>query len=162
MTNNEINITSIADHLHHVPTIARWHWDEWGHTDPTGSLQAWTDGLATRTNRDRIPTTYLALKDANPIASTTLVEHDMSTHRDLTPWLAGVYVKPEHRRHGIGAALVTHTMHKAAEMGVKRLYLYTNSARDFYLKLGWTVLTTDLYEARTVTVMAVDLPRNEP
>jgi GNAT superfamily N-acetyltransferase len=156
-----VNIASIADHLHLVPTIAKWHWDEWGHHDPTGSLRAWTDGLATRTNRDRIPTTYLALEGAEPIASTTLVEHDMSTHRDLTPWLAGVYVKPEYRGRGIGDALVTHTMHKAAEMGVKRLYLYTNSARDFYLKLGWVDLATDLYEGRTVTIMAADLPMSE-
>jgi len=156
-----MEIVSIADHLQFIPTIAKWHWDEWGHTYPSGSLRGWTEGLAKRTNRDRIPTTYVALEGGEPIASTTLVEHDMSTHRDLTPWLAGVYVKPEHRRRGIGAALVTHTQHKAVQMGVQRLYLYTNSARDFYRKLGWDDFATDLYEGRPVTIMYIDLPGSD-
>src|SRR6476620_9708319 len=140
-----MEIASIADHLQLVPTIAKWHWDEWGHTDPDGSLESWTEGLAKRTNRDRIPTTYVTLDDDEPIASTTLVEHDMSTHLDLTPWLAGVYVKPDYRGRGVGAALVTHTTRKAAQMGVERLYLYTSSAQEFYRKLGWTDCTTDFY-----------------
>src|SRR5215217_1254735 len=105
-----MEIVSIADYLQLVPTIAKWHWDEWGNTDPRGSLQGWTEGLATRTNRDRIPTTYVALEEGEPIASVTLVEHDMSTHRHLTPWLAGVYVTPEHRGRGVGTTLVALTM----------------------------------------------------
>jgi len=156
-----MEIASIADHVQLVPTIATWHWDEWGHTDPGGSLEAWTEGLATRVNRDRIPTTYVALQGDDPIASTTLVEHDMSTHRDLTPWIAGVYVKPEYRGRGVGAALVTHTMRKAAQMGVGRLYLYTSSAAEFYRKLGWEYLATDFYEGRTVNIMYVELGRTE-
>ena len=155
-----IEIASIADHLDVVPTIARWHWDEWGHTDPDGSLQAWTEGLAKRTNRDCIPTTYVALEGDQPIASTTLVAHDMSIHQDLTPWLAGVYVKPEYRGRGIGAALVTHTMQKAAQMGVERLYLYTGSASEFYRKLGWENYATDFYDGTTVTIMYTDLQRS--
>src|SRR5687768_14875761 len=127
-----MRVESIADHLDLVDTIARWHWDEWGHADPQGSLQSWAEGLRERTKRDAIPTTYVALDGAELLGSVTLVENDMSTRPGLTPWLAGVYVKQDRRLQGVGTALVRHAIRKAAEMGIKRLYLHTHSARPFY------------------------------
>jgi len=151
-----MRIESIADHLDHVDTIARWHWDEWGHHDPDGSLQSWTEGLKQRTKRDTIPTTYIALDGDELLGSVTLVEHDMSVHLDLTPWLAGVFIKPERREQGVGTELVRYVVGKAAEMGVKKLYLYTGSAREFYEKLGWSYVTEGYYEGRDVVIMAID------
>jgi GNAT superfamily N-acetyltransferase len=151
-----VRIASIADHLELVDTIARWHWNEWGHSDPDGSLQSWTEGLRERTNRDSIPTTYVALHDDKPIGSVTLVEHDMSTRLDLSPWVAGVYVKPQHRGRGVGSALVQHAVAEAANMGVKRLYLYTNPAREFYEKLGWRHVADDFYEGQPVIIMDIE------
>gem|GEM_PF-5501593 len=34
-----VRVESIAYHLELVDTIAMWHWAEWGHSDPSGSLQ---------------------------------------------------------------------------------------------------------------------------
>ena len=86
-------IESISDHLDLVPTIASWHWKEWGHADPKGTLERWTEGLRQRTKPDAIPTTYVAFSKRNePIGSVVLVENDMSTHPELTPWLAGLFV----------------------------------------------------------------------
>lgn len=143
----------IAEHLELVSTIARWHWDEWGHHDPAGSLESWTAALAQRTNAAGIPTTFVALENNAPIGSTCLVEHDMLTRRDLTPWLAGVFVLPEHRRRGVGSALVTHAVEKAAAFGIERLFLYTNGAEPLYAKLGWREREHEFYEGRTVTIM---------
>ena len=42
-------------------------------------------------------------------------------------------------------------------MGVSRLYLYTELARDFYRKLGWAEIATDFYDGKPVSIMAVDL-----
>lgn len=151
-----ICIESIADRSDLVETIAEWHWNEWGHLDPGGSLPSWTEGLRERTCLDRIPTTYVALDGDEPVGSVTLVEHDMSTHQDLTPWLAGMYVKPEHRGKGIGSALVRHLMSKCAEMGIARLYLYTQSAGGFYEKLGGSHLEDDYYEGQFVAIMMSD------
>jgi hypothetical protein len=53
-----MQIESISDHLDWVPHIARWHWKEWGDTDPTSSVAQWTQGLYERTLRDKISTTY--------------------------------------------------------------------------------------------------------
>lgn len=152
-----MRIESIADHLDLVETIACWHWDEWGHADPSGSLESWTEGLRERTSRDSIPTTYVALEeDGTLLGSVTLVEHDMTTHLDLTPWLAGVFVRPERRNRGVGSALVRHAVQMTAKMGVARLYLYTASARDFYARLGWQRVADDSYEGQTVTIMTAE------
>jgi GNAT superfamily N-acetyltransferase len=112
--------------------------------------------LRQRTNRDRIPATYVALDGDELLGSVTLVEHDMSTHLDLSPWLAGVYVKPERRGQGVGSKLVRYATECAARMGVERLYLYTRSAQGFYEKLGWQHLADDHYEGRRVSIMQDD------
>jgi len=75
------------------------------------------------------------------------------TRPDLSPWVAGVYVTPARRHQGIGSALVRYAVHQAAQMGVKRLYLYTHPAREFYAKLGWRLLAEDEYEGRPVAIM---------
>jgi GNAT superfamily N-acetyltransferase len=148
-----MQLESIADHLDRIDLIARWHFAEWGHLDPSNTLEAWTVGLRQRTRRDQIPTTYVALEADELLGSVTLVEHDMLARPELSPWVAGVYVAPAHRHRGIGSALVHYAVQQATQMGVKRLYLYTHSAREFYTKLGWRLLAEDEYEGRPVAIM---------
>jgi GNAT superfamily N-acetyltransferase len=149
-------IVPIAEHLEWVSTIARWHWEEWGHHDPAGSLQSWTAGLAQRTHAAAIPTTFVAIDGDLPIGSACLVEHDMLTRPDLSPWLAGVFVVPEQRRRGIGSALVKHATTAAVAFVAPTLFLYTNGSERVYAKLGWRVREYAFYEGRTVTIMQCD------
>ncbi len=151
-----MRIERLADHPGAVDTIGRWHWDEWGHADPEGSLESWTEALLARAHRDRIPTTFVALDGAEPVGSAVLVEHDMDTRRDLSPWLAGVFVKPSHRHRGIASALVRRAVREAARLDVGRLYLYTQPARGLYEKLGWRPLAEDHYEGQPVTIMTIE------
>src|SRR5690348_1968173 len=152
-----MHIESIADHLDWVPLIAGWHWHEWGDTDPLGSQAQWTQGLAERTLRDQIPTTYVAVEQSQPVGSVTLVEHDMEIRVDLSPWLAGVYVQPHSRRQGVGSALVGHALGQVQRLCFPALYLYTHSARPFYERLGWEVLEETVYHERPVTIMRFSL-----
>jgi len=152
-----LQIASIADHPELLPTIGRWHWEEWGHDDPEGSLEAWTARLGERTHRDQIPTIFVALDDGALAGSAVLCEHDMDTRLDLTPWLSGVFVEPSRRGHGIAAHLVRHAMAFAAERGVGTLYLYTNGAEAVYETQGWNRIGRELYEGRWTTLMAARL-----
>ena len=137
-----------------IPVIARWHWDEWRHADPGGSLESWTVGLQERTCVNAIPTTYVAIADDGvAIGSVVLVANDMETHPELSPWLAGLYVSAAHRRGGVGSALARHAIDRCIEMGAERLYLHTSSATSLYERLGWKVLIRELYEGEQVDVM---------
>ncbi len=156
------SIESAADHMDLIPTVAAWHWREWGNSDPQGSLESWTSGLLTRTNRDRIPSTLLALAGSEPVGSVTLVEHDMPDRADLaelTPWLAGLYVAPDRRHQGVASALIARCEDLAAQLGVSRLYLYTAHADRLYQQVGWSVSREVEYRGNRVTIMTKDLSR---
>jgi GNAT superfamily N-acetyltransferase len=159
MTTRPFRIENLADHLDLVGTIAGWHWNEWGHRDLTGSRESWTEGMRGRANRERIPTTFvaLALDTDDLLGSVTLVDNDMGSHPELSPWLAGVYTRPDQRRRGVASALVRHAVQAAAAMGVMRLYLHTETARDLYESLGWQPIGEEVYEGELSTIMSIDL-----
>ena len=52
-------VGALSNHPEFVPVAAGWHWNEWGHTDPAGSLGSWTAGLASQAGASRIPGTVM-------------------------------------------------------------------------------------------------------
>jgi GNAT superfamily N-acetyltransferase len=153
--NTLVRIENIADHPALVETVARWQWGEWGHLDPDDSLAARIASLRDQMP-DRIPTTSIALEGGEPLGTASLVMHDMDTHRELSPWLASVYVTPTARGRGVASALVRRVVQQAATLGIARLYLYTPDAQGLYEKLGWQAIGTEHFEGHHVTIMAID------
>ena len=135
-----MRIELLADLARFIPRVARWHFEEWAGGHPGATLAEWTAGLARRCERDRIPTTFVAVVDSEPVGSAGLVLCDMDTRRDLSPWLGSVYVLPAFRRRGIATALVSHALARAREFGIECLYLWTDSAASLYERLGWRPL----------------------
>ena len=149
-----LNIGLLAEYPELTPMLARWHREEWGHLTPGRSLREWTDRLSKRANRDRIPLTVIAFENEQPVGLASIVLYDMDTRKDLSPWLAGVFVAPAFRRRGFGAALVTAIEEHASRLGVERLYLYTNSAQGLYEQLGWQEIEREAYRGREVIIMS--------
>src|SRR5262245_29302470 len=112
-----MQIDSLANQSHFIPTLARWTYEEWRHLRSGGS---------------RIPTVFVAFEGLEFLGSAKLIVNDMDIRAELSPWLAGVFVVPQHRRRGIGAALVRRVVDEARDLAVPRLYLYTPSAENFY------------------------------
>ncbi len=79
-----LRIEVLARHLELAETVARWHWEEWGHLTPTPSLDARVAGV-----RAQAASTFVTLYDGEAVGTAGLVEHDMDTQPDLGPWLAG-------------------------------------------------------------------------
>src|SRR3954451_19544493 len=95
-----VRIDELADHLDLVETLAGWHWEAWGQPD---ALPHWIETLRGRVYRDRIPTTFVAMAGGEPVGSVSIVERDLSTHPDLGPWHAAVYVAPALRDRAVGS-----------------------------------------------------------
>ena len=74
-----------------------------------------------------------------------------------SPWLADVFVAPNHRRHRVGAALVRRAVDDATALGVRRLYLYTPNTELFYSRLGWSLVERTRYRGTDVVVMSYDM-----
>jgi GNAT superfamily N-acetyltransferase len=156
-TATPMQIGYLANHQQFISTLARWYHQEWAYLRPGDSVKARIARLRGACGYKEIPTVVIAFTDFTLLGSAMLVAHDMDTRMDLSPWLAGVFVSPEHRQHGIGAALVQRVVDDARALGAYRLYLYTPSKEQFYLRLGWSVVERTGYRGVDVIVMSYDL-----
>lgn len=147
----------LVDRPEALPTIARWHYAEWGRYSAERTVETMGERLRGHLNRDRIPLSVVAHEDDVPIGTAALVEFDMETRRDLTPWLADVVVSPERRSAGIGTRVVEFIVDRARELDVRRLYLFTPDRESFYARMGWSVLERTEYRGEPVVVMQIDL-----
>lgn len=99
----------------------------------------------------------VAKSDGEPIGTCLLVESEIEPNHDVSPWLAGLFVVPEHRQKGAGAVLVRAIEDQARWRGVSRLYLYTTDAVGFYARLGWSVLDRTNWKGLDTALMVRDL-----
>lgn len=154
-----MHIELLAHHRDTIPTLAQWFFDEWSYIYPDRTLQDFEDSIAERVNTDKIPLALVAFEGAELIGTVCLKVHDMDTRKDLSPWLAGLFVKKEWRNRGAGTKLVQAIEAKAVELGIRRPFLYTPDAEGFYAKLGWSVTERTAYQNCQVTIMEKELAR---
>lgn len=152
-----MTIDYLADHPEFVSVLAQWQHEEWGHLRGGDTLEARLVRLRAQRDRDRIPLTVVAHTDGEVLGSASLIQHDMDTRMELSPWLASVFVSPAHRRQGIGAALVRRIMEEAGKLKVPLLYLYTVHREALYASLGWTFLERSPYREQNVAIMTYHL-----
>ncbi len=148
-----LQIEYLADHLDVIPTLARWHHDEWASITPHLSVADRIAGFQARAQRGGIPTGFVALLDAHVVGLACLVASDIESHQRLTPWLASVLVVPEHRGRGIGSALSERTIEEARALRFQRVYLFTFNKQSFYARLGWSALQNTRYLGAPGTIM---------
>ena len=149
----------LADHQAFIPTLVHWHHAQWSYLRPGDTIEGRTARMQTHLGKRQIPTTFVAYETTEDgaevvVGSASLYVHDLDTRPDLSPWLASVYVAEEHRRQGIGSALVRRAVQEAAELGVERLYLFTPDQEQLYKRLGWFVVERCLFGGSLQTVMA--------
>jgi predicted N-acetyltransferase YhbS len=99
----------------------------------------------------------VAKADGEPVGTCLLVESEIEPNHDVSPWLAGLFVAPEHRRKGAGATLVRAIEGEARQREFSRLYLYTSDAVGFYKSLGWEVLDRTNWKGLDTALMVRNL-----
>ena len=151
----DVTIEPLGAHPSLIATTVTWHMAEF---DPAGDAARWTRARTGEARLAGIPCAWVAFADEVAAGTVSLVEHNMESRRDLTPWLAALFVLPAHRGLGIGTALVRRREEEAWSFGVDRLYLYTAVAEGFYERLGWTSLGQEEYEGSMETVMLRERP----
>ena len=152
-----IEIAYLCDHREAIPTLAQWHHDDWAHRTPDLTIEDRIHLFESRAHRDQIPTAFVAFVKGEVAGLACLVEHDLETHRDLTPWLASVLVGPTFRRRGIGSALSDRTVREAARLGWDTLFLMTLDKAKFYRRLGWRSLERTTHRGAPALIMTKDL-----
>lgn len=152
-----MQIAYLADHIHLLPLLAKWHHDEWSHLTPWETLEGCAERLKNEGQRGGVPTVLVAVEDGKLLGSASIVVHDMRGREDLSPWMAGVFVAPAYRRQGIGTKLVLRVVTEAGEQRIPVLYLYTTGKEneDFYARLGWSVKERVDYLGKLRVVMEI-------
>jgi predicted N-acetyltransferase YhbS len=143
----------LADHPEFVPVLAAWHHAEWARYYAAWPLEQVAAELASHTGRCQVPTTFVAVGDGRPLGSASLIVADLDGWEHLSPWLASVFVAPDHRGQGIGKRLVERVAEEATRLGFPAVYLWTPGQRDYYERLGWECVETVRRPLAEVTVM---------
>jgi len=128
---------------------AWWEQDGW-------SLAETIDYCA-RARGPGIPKVWVAVAGGRPLGTVALDDDDLFERRDLNPWLASLYVRPDARREGIGSALVHVAERHAAAAGFASIWLFTPDAAGFYARLGWRRIGQNSWHEQPVTLMQRDL-----
>ena len=132
-----------------VPQVVDWLREEFWHA---GSPSREQQIAAMLVQPDQSEETFVLLDGNVPVGTASLVNHDLPSRPDLTPWLAGVLVLPPFRGKGYSAALVRR-VEEAAILSTTTLWLYTWSAEPVYAKLGWQRVGPSRDEARGIDVV---------
>lgn len=154
-----MQIAFLADYPQYLPTVAGWINEQWGRNTPGASLENEEIRFQSQLNTRLIPATLIAIvydsqNGTHTLRGTaSLVEHDLRSRPDLTPWLAAVYVPPEQRRGGVGTALVQAAERTAAELGTRKLYLFTDDQERWYARMGWRTIANGNVRNQRVPIM---------
>ncbi len=152
-----MEIVPLADKKEHIHELAELHHAEWKHLNPSLSLEERTEAIAEAAGRESIPSIFIAISGSQLVGSAALVENDMDTRPDLSPWLAAVYVKKAFRHQGIAKELIARCEEEAVRSHANAWYLYTEFASKFYEKLGWNHMERCEYKGVMVDVMCKQL-----
>jgi predicted N-acetyltransferase YhbS len=133
--------------------VAVWGFAEWGHLNPGETLAQRVIRIRGKMNTDRVPVAFVALGADGGIVGTASLIFDDLEGDPRNPWLASVYVPPEHRKKGIASALVRAVEDAARRFGYARLYLFTSTAPNLYAGLGWRPLERQDYRGEHIQVM---------
>lgn len=151
------HIHNLTDHPQFIPTLSSWHQAQWGYLNPHRSEDDRAQEFQEHLRGQSIPVTFIALDGETLLGSASLLEHDLPSRIDLTPWLASVFVAPLHRQQGIGNALVARVEEEAQRLEINTLYLFTPDREEFYARRGWQTFERAMCSGEAITLMSLQL-----
>ena len=149
-----MSVELLVDHPELLDELERWFVREWEpYYGADGSGDARSD-LAECCQRDQSPIALIAFCEGVLCGTAALRPTSVTTHPQLTPWLAALLVSPEARGQGVGECLVEAVEGYARDFGFRELFVGTSAPHDgerrggdpqFYLNRGWELLETVPY-----------------
>jgi len=150
-----MNIVHLSEHRNLLPELAELHFAEWGHLRLGDSVAFRQERLASAVgNPGSVPSSLVAIDAGELCGSAMLLASDMG-RGDLSPWFAGLYVKPKFRSRGIARTLMQHILREARQAGATTIYLCAElDKRAFYAGRGWSSYEDCDWHGRHIVVMS--------
>jgi predicted N-acetyltransferase YhbS len=154
-----MNIRWIGECADCIPQLARWHVAAFADVLAAWQVDDAAFELRGHLGRRAVPTTLVAFADDQLAGSVSLLDSDLPAPDQHAPWLATLFVRPEARGRGLGAALVGAAVAEASALGLPELHLWTPAHADFYARLGWQSLGGRCFDGVQATLMRIDCSR---
>jgi len=135
-----VQISDIARYPDFGPTVADRVWSAWWR--PKGySLDIIMVWMRAHFAGAPLPFCLVAHEGETFIGTASLVASDMQECLDLSPWVAAVWVDPDHRNRGVGTALIREAVDRARQRGFERVHLGADADRRRFLEgIGWELM----------------------
>lgn len=128
-------IVAVSERPELAPVVAQWRVDAFSNHPGGWTVEEMTAAiLAPPIGPEE---NFVLLDQDESVGTAGLVREDLETRPDLTPWLAGLFVRPAFRGRGHATVLVRQVEAFALAASVPVLWLYTGAAEPFYARLGW-------------------------
>lgn len=150
------SITTTRQRPDLVPVVAQWLWNAFWRSSGRSFGQT-LDAVKHSVVAPNLPRTFILLVDDVPAGTVSLAEHDLDERPDLTPWLAGLYVAPDQRGHGLAGMLIKMVEQECRIRGIPTVWLYTNTAERLYERAGWRTVELIDHHATLFSLMRRDL-----
>jgi len=147
----QFRLVSPGDATAHA-LIAQWYLDEWKipvpkTTEKLGQFKASGEQFQVLMTVNNVPVAtgglyhHVGLLDREP---------RFGIHKH---WLALVYTVPQNRGRGYGGQLCRYIQDHAKALGLKQMFLFTDTAENLYDRLGWKTKERLELGTRNVVVM---------
>lgn len=154
-----LEIKLLSECQNHIPVLADlWYTEISRHWVPNASVERAKANLIKHANNDKMPMTFVALFENEPVGMASLREND-GIQPEYPPWLGSLVVHPHYRKQKIGEALIEKVQQKAKDFGYEKIYLlaFDPTIPNWYEQLGWKKIGDDILFDHAVTVMDYQL-----
>jgi GNAT superfamily N-acetyltransferase len=129
-----ITIEYLKNYPEYLQAVVEWVYPEWW--QGKYAFSEVVEIYKTVLNDNVLPIGLIAFENDTPVGSGLLCKDDPDIKIGVSPWLEGLYVQKEHRKCGIGKALIMEIEDIAIDLGYRYLYL-SSDLENFYEKLGF-------------------------
>ncbi|PWK70761.1 GNAT family N-acetyltransferase [Aminobacter sp. AP02] len=143
MTHKTYSISDLRDRPEFAADVADRIWNAWWRDD--GHELAFIRGLVDENFASTGPRALVAHDGDSFLGTAHLIDNDLESRPQYSPWVAAVWVDEAARKSGIGAALVRAGAEAAFGQGFDTVYLCAKPAKSaFYERLGWQRIEEDV------------------
>jgi len=133
--------------------LARLHALEWQHLYSEWDEKKALEDFRTQRINGSVPATLILREDGRLVGSVSVVRDDCEARRDLSPWLASLYVLPKYRGRGHGRRLIEAAIDLTNRNGVASLYVFTESAEKLFLRHGFVHFAAAVTNGHAITIL---------
>jgi GNAT superfamily N-acetyltransferase len=152
-----MKIEYLAENLHCLEQIAEWCCKEWPWYYNNGELAEAISYHRKTAQKSTIPFSLVALERNRLIGTISVIEEDMETRPELTPWLGCLFVDPSFRGGGIATALIKEAVRLAAKHKITKLYAWTETLGSTLSANKWQFIEDTVYRDKKVKIYYLDL-----